>query len=128
MLRCIRLYTDEHGQSQAQAGHLHYQEAERGDITTAAMPAEHIVFKETPAGTQSEWHVDAGRHLVLTLKGQVRFETKAGAHFEVQCGDLLLAEESGGLGHRWQIVGPEPWVRAYIQLPTEANIPFVAQN
>lgn len=128
MLRCIRLYTDKHGSCQAQEGHLRYQEAERGDITTTVMPAENILFKETPAGAQESWHIDSGRHFVLTLQGNVRFETQAGTQFELHAGDLLLAEELSGQGHRWQILGEEPWVRAYVQLPGGADIPFLPKE
>lgn len=126
MLRCVRVYTDSRGQVQAQEGTLKYDEAERGDFTTAQMSANKVFFRHTPAGLASAWHPDPNRQLVVTLKGHLAFETEAGQHFEIREGDVLFTEETGGKGHRWRMIGDEPWVRVYITLPQDAVVSFVA--
>ncbi|MBV4395764.1 cupin domain-containing protein [Advenella alkanexedens] len=125
MLRCVRVYTDSRGQVQAQEGTLKYDEAERGDFTTAQMSANKVFFRHTPAGLASAWHPDPNRQLVVTLKGHLAFETEAGQHFEIRAGDVLFTEETGGKGHRWRMIGDEPWVRVYITLPQDAVVPFM---
>lgn len=122
-MRCIRLYT-ENNQTRVQQGKLSTQLAERGDYTTEALAAEEAFFKHTPAGSAGNWHLDPARQFVITLQGSLLFETECGVRFELHAGDLLLTEETAGQGHRWQLLGDEPWVRVYIRLATDAVIPF----
>lgn len=124
-MRCVRLYTDEQGKVQAQEGKLQSGPAERGDFCTSTVNSNQVFFKSTLAGSSSDWHPDPNRQFVITLKGHLSFETESGQHFEIQRGDILFTEETGGVGHRWKMLGDEPWVRAYITLPADATIPFV---
>lgn len=128
MLRCVRLYTNHKGRVQAEEGLLEYQPADRGDLKTTTMPTEHVFFKQTPAGSSSDWKTDPGRQFVITLQGHLMFETELGQHFEIQRGDILLTEETGGKGHRWQLMGDEPWVRMYVTLEQSTFVPFTAQT
>lgn len=128
MLRCVRLYTNSSGQVEAQEGLLEYQPADRGDEKTITMPVEQVFFKQTAAGTKSEWKTDAQRQFVITLQGHLAFETELGQRFEIQRGDILFTEETGGKGHRWQLLGSEPWVRMYVPLDPSATVPFLVKN
>ena len=96
MLRCVRVYTDSRGQVQAQEGTLKYDEAERGDFTTAQMSANKVFFRHTPAGLASAWHPDPNRQLVVTLKGHLAFETEAGQHFEIRQEMCFLPKKQVG--------------------------------
>jgi quercetin dioxygenase-like cupin family protein len=64
--------------------------------------------------------------LVLTLGGTLEFETREGATFVVRPGDVLLAEDTTGSGHRWRLVGADPWQRAYVILPEGFDAGFTA--
>jgi|SRR5690625_246705 len=123
-MRCVRLYTDQRGQSQAQEGQLLYEPAERGDYTTIKMAAGKVFYKHTAAGASSDWHPDPNRQFVITLSGHLAFESEGGQQFEIRAGDILFTEESGGRGHRWQMLGDEPWVRVYVTLPADVQVPF----
>jgi|SRR5690625_1246893 len=127
-MRCVRLFTDVNGMTHAQEGRLDLQTAERGDLTTAKIPAKGIFFKQTSAGQQGHWHSDLHRQFVVTLQGCLLFETQAGEQFELNVGDVLFTEEAGHQGHRWRIIGNEPWQRAYIILPKDVQLPFQATN
>lgn len=126
-MRCVRLYTDSNGQVQVQEGTLQYDAAERGDYTTPEMNAEKVFFKHTPPGAASDWHPDPSRQFVITLKGHLAFETEMGQQFEIKAGDVLFTEESTGKGHRWRMLGQEPWVRVYVTLPASVVVPFINQ-
>ncbi|HLS16309.1 MAG TPA: hypothetical protein VK049_00565 [Paenalcaligenes sp.] len=126
MVRCVRLFTNEVGQVQAQEGVLQYEAAERGDHTTQTLKAGQVFYQSTAAGSSADWHVDTARQFVITLQGHLVFETETGQSFEIQRGDILLTEETAGKGHRWRMVGDAPWVRAYVTLPADAAIPFSA--
>ena len=43
-----------------------------------------------------------------------------------QPGDILLAQDNTGSGHRWKLIGEEPWRRAYMVYPGGAALPFKA--
>jgi quercetin dioxygenase-like cupin family protein len=54
---------------------------------------------------------------VVTLSGRLEFETRSGAKQVVEPGDILLAEDTWGGGHRWRLVDDQPWRRVYIAVP-----------
>lgn len=55
--------------------------------------------------------------LVVTSSGTLEFVTRGGETFSIAPGDVLLAEDTAGGGHRWQLVDDQPWRRLYVQLP-----------
>jgi uncharacterized cupin superfamily protein len=48
--------------------------------------------------------------------GQVELETRLGERFTVAPGDVVLAEDTTGGGHRWRLVDDQPWRRVYVPL------------
>jgi hypothetical protein len=54
---------------------------------------------------------------VVTLSGRLEFETRSGAKQVVEPGDILLAEDASGGGHRWRLVDGQPWRRVYVAVP-----------
>jgi quercetin dioxygenase-like cupin family protein len=65
---------------------------------------------------------------VLTLGGTLEFETRDGDTFIIRPGDVLLAEDTTGSGHRWRLIGEEPWRRAYVILPEGLEAGFTAKS
>jgi hypothetical protein len=53
---------------------------------------------------------------VVTLSG-TSSSSRASAIFRLAPGDVLLAEDTAGGGHRWRLIDDEPWRRVYIELP-----------
>ena len=115
MLRAYKLYTDEDGHSRVAVGTV----AER-----TATAATSIQFKETPPGTFYDWHPAPTLQYVLTLEGVLDFTTSTGETFTSQPGDVLIAADTTGRGHKWQMVGAAPWKRAYIPFQDEKDINF----
>jgi quercetin dioxygenase-like cupin family protein len=66
------------------------------------------------------------RQLVITLSGTLDFQTREGKHFVLNPGDILLAEDTTGSGHRWRLTDASPWRRAYVVLQPGAEVPFRA--
>lgn len=125
MIRCVRIWTAGDGNSHFAAGRLDLQTGERGDLLSASSKATAVSFRETAAGGAFEWHGAPHRQLVLTFSGTLDFQTREGRHFTISPGDLLLAEDTAGSGHRWRLVGDQPWRRAYVVLAPDATVPFV---
>ena len=53
---------------------------------------------------------------MITLSGTLEFETRLGEGLTVAPGDVLLAEDTTGGGHRWRLVDDQPWRRVYMAL------------
>jgi quercetin dioxygenase-like cupin family protein len=116
MIRAYKLYTDADGHSRVTVGTV----AER-TLTSATA----IQFKETPPGTFYDWHPAPTLQFVLTLKGTLEFTTSTNQTFTLKTGDVLLATDTTGHGHKWQMLGDQPWRRAYVLFNSEADINFL---
>ena len=86
-----------------------------------------IHFKETPAHSSYDWHPDPEPQFVITLSGTLEFATPDGETFVVRPGDILLAEDHIGKGHKWRLIDDQPWRRAYVVLKPGAKDSFVAK-
>ena len=122
-IRLVRLYTGDDGQSHFDVGQI---ELEQHDALNAVAPVDRageITFEETAAGSSLDWHTAPQRQYVITLSGRLEFETRDGTTRTVEPGDVLLAEDTTGGGHRWRLIDDQPWRRAYVTLPDEVADP-----
>jgi len=126
MIRCVRIWTSADGNSKFEEGTLALPKGERGDVLSEVVGAASISFRETRAGGAFEWHDAPTRQLVLTLSGTPDFQTRAGKHFTIRPGDVLLAEDTTGSGHSWRLVDDQPWRRAYVIIAPDTAVPFIA--
>lgn len=126
MIRCVRMWTGNDGNSHFEEGVIDLTEGERGDGLTSSVQVTGLSFRETRSGGSFEWHQDPIPRFVLTLSGTLEFETRGGQTFIIRPGDILLAEDNTGTGHRWKLIGVEPWRRAYVVFQPGARLPFRA--
>ena len=128
MIRCVRLWSGDDGNSHFEEGTIDLSRGERGDLKSDGFDGISLSFQETKSGGSYEWHKDPVPRLVVTLSGTLEFETRAGERFTIHPGDILLAQDNTGTGHRWKLIGDEPWRRAYLVYPTGAALPFKADS
>jgi quercetin dioxygenase-like cupin family protein len=117
MIRAYRLYTGPDGNSHVVSGSV-----SGGELVAA----ESILFKETPAHSSFDWHNDPIPQYVITLAGVLEFTTLGGETFTIHPGDVLLAVDHTGSGHKWRLINDEPWKRAYVVFKQGADTHFVA--
>jgi len=125
VIRCVRLWTGEDGNSHFEEGTIALAEGERGDFIGNPVEAKAISFQETRSGGSFEWHKDPVPRYVITLSGTLEFETKSGATFTIHPGDILIAQDNSGTGHKWRLIGDDPWRRAYIVYEDGVDLGFV---
>jgi mannose-6-phosphate isomerase-like protein (cupin superfamily) len=117
----IRLYTGDDGESHFETTtmdmHAH------GDVVTMSdlMDCHEVQFAETSSGGGYDWHTAPRRQFVITLSGTLEFENRAGTTQMIRPGDILLAEDTTGAGHKWRLVDNQPWRRCYVHLEPEVS-------
>jgi quercetin dioxygenase-like cupin family protein len=128
MIRCVRMWTGEDGDSLFEEGTIDLSEGVRGDFAGEPVPVVQLSFQETRSGGSYEWHRDPVPRFVITLSGTLEFQTKSGATFTIRPGDVLLAQDNTGSGHKWRLLGDDPWRRAYVVYENGADLHFKPAN
>jgi len=118
-IRAFKLYTGRDNASHVLEGTI--DEKARTDVIA-------IHFKETPAHSSYDWHPDPEPQYVLTLSGTLEFTTPSGETFVLRPGDVLLAEDNAGTGHKWRLIDDQPWRRAYVVLKPGVKDSFVPKR
>jgi hypothetical protein len=95
----------------------------RGDALSKTFPVGAVSFRETDADPRLGWHTDPARQLVITLSGELSFETPDGV-FQIKRGDILFTEDTSGRGHDWKFTSGTPWRWLYAVLDPETVVPF----
>jgi len=124
MIRCVRLWTGDDGNSVFEEGFIDLAEGMRGDAVGKPVRVVELSFQETRSGGSYEWHQDPTPRFVVTLSGTLEFQVKSGATFTIRPGDILLAQDNSGTGHKWRLIGDEPWRRAYVVYEQGAELRF----
>jgi quercetin dioxygenase-like cupin family protein len=87
--------------------------------------AQTIRFKETPPHSTYDWHTAPETQYVLMLTGTLEFETFLGETFVIRPGEVLIAMDVTGSGHKWKLIDDQPWKRAYVAFDQNKEINFV---
>jgi quercetin dioxygenase-like cupin family protein len=119
MLHAFKLYTGSDNASHVLEGTI--KESERTEVVA-------IHFKESPPHAAFEWHTAPDAQYVVTLSGTLEFTTPDGETFVLRPGDVLVAIDEIGSGHRWRLLDDQPWRRAYVILKSGAPDLFVPKS
>ncbi len=119
-MKVTRIYTGADNQS-------HFEDLEvplipvRHGRQSKKLPAQGVIFRETPAHGRREFHNPEERQLVITLCGVVELECGDGSRRRFGPGDVLLADDATGQGHiTWEIQGPRHAM--FVPLPEAFDI------
>jgi hypothetical protein len=124
MIRCIRLWSGTDHQSHFEEGWIELNQGAKSDLVSSTFATAKSFFQQTASGGSLDWHTAPFRQLVITLSGTLDFQTREGAHFQLEPGKVLLAEDTVGSGHSWKLIGADPWCRLYVILEKGVVIPF----
>ncbi|MFD0794839.1 hypothetical protein ACFQZX_14525 [Mucilaginibacter litoreus] len=119
MIKAYLLTTGADGHSHVQEGHL--ADAVPYDVHT-------VSFKETAPHSFLDWHTAPDTQYVVCLTGTLHFVTHTGEEFTLHPGEVLIAMDITGTGHKWQMQGNDPWRRVYIVFDSAKGINFVPED
>ena len=86
-----------------------------------------VHFEESPPHSALDWHDAPEPQYVITLAGTLEFTTRDGETFIIRRGDVLVATDTAGTGHRWRLIDDAPCRRCYIVLKPGAADLFAAR-
>jgi hypothetical protein len=115
-IRLVHLFTGDDGQSHFSVGEIAWHQRDAINAVSSVEAAHAISFEETAKGSNLDWHNAPHRQYVITLSGRLEFETRDGTKQTLEPGDILLAEDTSGGGHRWRLIDDQPWRRVYVTI------------
>ena len=92
-----------------------------GTFVSDNIECHSVRLAETEPGGVYDWHPAPRKQYVVTLTGTVEFTFERGDVLIVEPGDVFLANDLVGKGHKWRIIGDEPWRRLYVHLDKAPN-------
>jgi hypothetical protein len=99
---------------------------ETGKIATHQQIEVGYFFGQTGTGTlENVPHPAPRRQYVVTLKGRLQFTVTNGDTFIIEPGIILIAEDTEGPGHTWEITDGDQWERIYLPFDTITSPAFI---
>ena len=100
---------------------------EKGTIPIRQHINANYFFAQTDVSTLEKIpHPAPRRQYVITLKGKLRFTVSNGETFMIEPGIILIANDTAGEGHTWEVTDGNEWERIYIPLEEDTDDYFIA--
>jgi hypothetical protein len=115
-MKITRLYTGADGESHFEDIDVPLEDAGDIGMLSEPVPAKGIIFRETDEQYDYAWHNAPRRQYVIMLDGQVDIEVGSGETRRFSTGDILLAEDTTGRGHRSRAVNRRPRKSIFVTL------------
>jgi len=107
--------------SKIETWRIETKEHGHGTFVSDLIECHSIRIAETEPGGSYDWHPAPRKQYVITLTGTVEFTFGHGDVLIVKPGDVFLANDLEGEGHKWCILGDDPWRRLYVHLDKAPN-------
>jgi hypothetical protein len=104
-MRIHNLYTDANGESHFRDIEVDWAEERRGSKLSKRLPATGIIFRETVAEYDLDWHPAPRRQYIVNLDAGVKITASDGESRIIQAGEVILVEDTTGKGHQSQGLG-----------------------
>lgn len=121
-MKVVRVYADSEGETHFDEMYLPLAAVDFAPPAppvnlSALAPATHYGFMSAPAGWDGDWHPVPMRMLTIYLAGEIEVEVSDGGVRRFRPGEVTLAEDTNGKGHRSRVVGNRDAILAMVQLP-----------
>jgi len=116
-MRIHNLYVDANGETHFRDVEVEWVEERHFSKLSARLPATGIIFRETSADYDLDWHPAPRRQYIINLDGGVKITASDGESRVIGAGEVLLVEDTSGKGHLSKSVGGK--MRRSIFVPIE---------
>jgi len=104
-MRIHNLYVDASGETHFRDIEVEWVEERNFSKLSARLPASGIIFRETSADYDLDWHPAPRRQYIINLDGGVKITASDGESRIIGAGEVLLVEDTSGKGHLSKSVG-----------------------
>ena|SRR5688500_5670964 len=117
LITCVR----ETAEGESYFDEIHVSLRDHGMIGRLSnpIPVSSVIFRETPADYDYDWHRAPQRQLIVLLDGEIEIEVSGGEKRRFRGGDILLVEDVGGRGHHTRTINDMS--RRSLFIPLEAS-------
>jgi hypothetical protein len=115
-MRITRLYTGPDGESHFEDLDIALHNGGPIGRLSERIPATGMILRETGGDYDYDWHCAPRRQAIVMLDGAVDVEIGDGTVRRFGPGDILLAEDTTGRGHRSRAVNNQPRRSIFITL------------
>jgi hypothetical protein len=116
-MRIHNLYADAAGETHFRDIEVEWAEERNFSKLSARLPATGIIFRETSADYDLDWHPAPRRQYIINLDGAVQITASDGESRTIGAGEVVLVEDTSGKGHLSKSVGGR--MRRSIFVPVE---------
>jgi quercetin dioxygenase-like cupin family protein len=116
-MKIIRIFTGADDCSHFEDLEVPFESRGNFGLFSLPEPAKAVFFREIPPGWEYAWHTVVCREYVVMIAGKAEIGVGSGEKRLLLPGDVLLAEDTTGQGHRTRVIGKKPWRQVFITLP-----------
>jgi hypothetical protein len=107
-MKVVRLYTGSDNRSHFEDFQVSLKDGGKVGFVSELHKATGVVFRETAGDYDYDFHPAPRRQYVVNLDGEVELEVGDGTRRILRTGDILLAEDTTGQGHKSRAVAGKP--------------------
>lgn len=106
-MKLTRIFSDEQGESRFEDLELDLYNAGKIGWLSDEIQVKSVIFREVVAEYDWDFHNPPQSQYIILLDGEIEIETSLGEKRNFKAGDILLAEDTSGKGHRTRNLIPE---------------------
>ena len=115
-MKITRLYTSPDGESHFEDVEIPLHDAGKIGRLSSPQSATGIIFRETDADYDYNWHTAPQKQYIIMLDGEIEIQVSDGATRRFRGGDVLLVEDTTGRGHKSRTVDRKPRRSIFVTL------------
>ena len=116
-MRIHNLYEDEAGESHFRDIEIEWEETRGFSSYSAFIPVAGLIFRQTRADYDMDWHPAPRKQYIINLDGGVQLTASDGESRVIGAGEIVLVEDVSGKGHLSKSVASQ--MRHSIFVPLE---------
>jgi hypothetical protein len=103
-MRVHNIYADASGESHIRDVEIDWASSGRTGKISAPVKVSGVAFRETDGDYDLDWHNAPRRQYIVNLEGSVEIITSDGISRVIGPGEIILAEDTTGKGHKSRAV------------------------
>lgn len=100
MFKITRIYSDRNGDSRFDDIEIPLEDGGAIGFLSEKIPVKEVVFRKVKPAYNYDFHNAPQRQYIILIDGEIEIETSLGEKRIFKGGDVLLAEDTKGKGHK----------------------------